>query len=91
MQVTINFQVSVRYNGSRIDFYSSVKEENVLPELAFRVCALRETFEESGLLLANKNKEAGRGYVSIFPLDPKDVDKWRSTVHNDPSEVGNAT
>ncbi|RXG53108.1 Nucleoside diphosphate-linked moiety X motif 19 [Armadillidium vulgare] len=42
----------LRFDGPKIDFYSNRKEGNILPELAFRICALRETFEESGLLLA---------------------------------------
>ncbi|KAB7496747.1 Nucleoside diphosphate-linked moiety X motif 19 [Armadillidium nasatum] len=79
----------LRFDGPKIDFYSNMKEKNILPELAFRICALRETFEESGLLLANKNKETGGGFVSIFPLDQKDTEKWRSAVYNNPLEFIN--
>ena len=43
--------------------------------MAFRINAIRETFEETGILL------------TVDPLDQKQLDpEWRDRVHNNPSE-----
>ena len=49
-------------------------DEKVTREVAFRINAIRETFEETGILLTLDDK--------IHDLDPE----WRTKVHNKPSE-----
>ncbi|KAK4303788.1 hypothetical protein Pmani_024228 [Petrolisthes manimaculis] len=50
----------------------------ILPELGFRIAAIRETFEESGVLLAKHLPE------NCLTLD--DINKWRDIIHNDASQ-----
>ncbi len=45
-------------------------------ELAFRICALRETFEESGVFLQSK-----------ATIPDADLSSYRSSVHEDPSQL----
>jgi len=67
--------------------YSSfTKDDGLAPELAFRICALRETFEESGILLVRDI--SGK---SIVLDDPKyniggkfgTLEGWRDKVNED--------
>ncbi|TRY82378.1 hypothetical protein DNTS_002474 [Danionella cerebrum] len=61
-------------------------------DVAFRICAVRETFEESGVLLALPKHEA-RGVLDSQPVPTrlgtpwsKDVlAKWRALVNGDPA------
>ncbi len=43
-------------------------------DVAFRLCAIRETFEESGVFLGGA-------------LPERDVDEWRHRVHDDPGQL----
>ena len=57
--------------------------------IGFRICAIRETFEESGVLLVRSLKDgdiAGctAGLVSSL-LSDDDMKSWRSKIHLDPS------
>ncbi|XP_058485941.1 nucleoside diphosphate-linked moiety X motif 19 [Solea solea] len=68
-------------------------------EVAFRICALRETFEESGVLLVLSKMEVGslleslkdRRYNDQAPpcqtnvLSSSDLTKWRALVNQNPS------
>ena len=47
-------------------------------ELAFRICALRETFEESGIFLPSNTS------TTSVPLD--ELAKWRKPVYEDPKK-----
>ncbi len=49
-----------------------------LADLDFRVCAIRETFEETGVLLVNDGDKVGAASIN-------DKDSWRSKVREDPS------
>ncbi len=65
-------------------------------EVAFRICALRETFEESGVLLVVPKKEESSLLKSIedrhvpgLPIKANDLcinelTKWRALVNQDP-------
>lgn len=50
-----------------------------MPEVGFRITAIRETFEESGLLLASHLQENH--------LTQEDIMKWRNIVHEDATQV----
>ncbi|KAM9066847.1 nucleoside diphosphate-linked moiety X motif 19 isoform X1 [Sarcophilus harrisii] len=54
-------------------------------EVAFRICAIRETFEESGiLLLLPAGVQAPRLARAHAP--PADLDAWRARVQEDPTQ-----
>ena len=48
-------------------------------EVAFRICAIRETFEESGVLLLKSFKDP---HWSCIP-EKDDILRWRKEVHAD--------
>ncbi len=53
---------------------------SLLPrEVAFRLCALRETFEESGIFLSSSS--------SSSPPDPGLLSRYRNLVHEDPRQL----
>lgn len=62
-------------------------------EVAFRICALRETFEESGVLLVVPKTEEKRllmstGEANAYAVNnicPDELKKWRSLVNQSPS------
>lgn len=63
-------------------------------EVAFRICALRETFEESGVLLVVPKAEETRllrlstfeaSLSAMNDICPKELKKWRSLVNQCPS------
>merc|ERR1712241_1166675 len=47
-------------------------------DIAFRLNAVRETFEESGVLIAKRGDQQ--------QLDPAELSNWRSKVRQDPSQ-----
>lgn len=66
---------------------------SVPSEVAFRICAIRETFEESGVLLLKKlpGSRAGQpqvpsGCVSVEEnLSTQEISQWRTDVHKNPT------
>ena len=52
-------------------------------ELGFRLAALRETFEETGLLLTRSAAEPRRSVL----LPAAEVDRWRPRVQRQPAEL----
>ncbi|XP_065068583.1 acyl-coenzyme A diphosphatase NUDT19-like [Rhopilema esculentum] len=50
----------------------------VIPDIAFRICAAREAFEECGLMLFKANRKKIEGLLSH-----EEVLIWRKKVHND--------
>ena len=72
-------------------------EGPILGEIALRICAIRELFEEAGVLLA---RESGRvaDIVGCLPgtfppavktLTSVEMNYWRERVHNDAEEFLN--
>jgi nucleoside diphosphate-linked moiety X motif protein 19 len=63
-------------------------------EVAFRICAIREFFEEAGILLArDRDKMAaivdavpGTCSPSLRELSQAEMTEWRERVHNDANE-----
>ena len=64
----------------------------VPPDVAFRICAIRETFEESGILLLRGTKDWPLGdpaavpHASVFHLTDAEVKSWRELVHGNAAE-----
>ena len=50
-------------------------------EVAFRICAIRETFEESGVLLLKSFSDVHQGEISMDIIQ-----NWKKRVHQDPNE-----
>ncbi|MEE6500532.1 hypothetical protein FKM82_003819 [Ascaphus truei] len=56
-------------------------------EVAFRICAIRETFEESGVLLVvpeDSNIEDNQNFLEMDDHDEGALDKWRLEVQKNP-------
>ncbi|XP_043566079.1 nucleoside diphosphate-linked moiety X motif 19-like [Chiloscyllium plagiosum] len=53
-------------------------------EVAFRICAIRETFEESGILLVKPNTpetcSSSQGAIKLTQYDQKELANWRLLV-----------
>ena len=78
---------SLNIAAARPHIYTSNLIRNALqPELAFRICALRETFEESGILLIMNDKgdsEALTDPDTIIGGQYGTLEAWREKVNDD--------
>ncbi|XP_077308671.1 acyl-coenzyme A diphosphatase NUDT19 [Lithobates pipiens] len=65
-----------------------MKFGSVIPgEVAFRICAIRETFEESGILLVvpdSAEVDANQDLTDAYGQDGEEMAKWREEVQNNP-------
>ena len=76
-----------------IPFYSTyadrLPKEGLPACIGFRICAIRETFEESGVLLVtllNDGDDPGRsGDLGRKTLSHDEIKSWRGKVHSDSS------
>ncbi|KAI5645035.1 nucleoside diphosphate-linked moiety X motif 19 [Phthorimaea operculella] len=65
-------------------------EDNpVLRHIALRITAIRETFEELGLLICSRNQKKDRTGFWASTIKDFDVKHWQSLVSKDPSELLN--
>ena len=85
-----DFGHMVGIQGPRPPMMSQESQDHqspVPPEVAYRICAIRETFEESGILLMREASENGPSkdvtLGSTINLDVKDFRHWRKMVHDD--------
>lgn len=53
-------------------------DSSIASDVAYRLCAIRETFEEAGVFLHKSSKNE--------PLDQEALNTWRKIVHNDASK-----
>ncbi|KAK3086639.1 hypothetical protein FSP39_021281 [Pinctada imbricata] len=66
--------------------------QHIPGELAFRICAIRETFEESGVLLVRDAtrkvtpNESDQTLASVSNFSKDELQKWRQRVDKDPKE-----
>ncbi len=75
--------------ATRAPMFKVKRSWNVPAEIAFRICAVRELFEESGILLAaskdtfksTERKSTG----SVCSLDRPSLSKWRQRIREDDS------
>ena len=76
-----------------IPFYKSFTKhlpKNSLPaHIGFRICAIRETFEESGVLLVKPLKDNSHAESSADigqkVLNDEEVKSWRGKIHSNSS------
>lgn len=71
-----------RFSQKNADIYKDI--DHPYPGLAFRLCAIRETFEETGLLLAKSSSNSS--YATITNLSKTDADQWREKIRQDASQ-----
>lgn len=85
--------LSLRDSG--LPIFRAVPQDSPLAgEIAFRICAIRELFEEAGVLLARSRSEVdtitnflpGSFPPSILKFPTPVLGKWRSRVHSDASQ-----
>ena len=79
----------------RLPLYSTVPESGpIVGEVAFRICAIREMFEETGVLLA-RDRESVSSSVGLFPgsfspavkvLSEGVREEWRKRVSSNAHE-----
>ncbi|CAH0558150.1 unnamed protein product [Brassicogethes aeneus] len=55
--------------------------------LSLRICAIRETFEECGVLIGSRNKTTGNQWAQH--IDSEEILEWQKVVHDDPNEFIN--
>ena len=54
---------------------------DVPAEVAFRICAVRELFEESGILLATTQRNLSRKHTgSVISMQKETLSKWRKLI-----------
>ncbi|CAL1604136.1 unnamed protein product [Knipowitschia caucasica] len=81
------------FSSEWLDIFKKFSNSPNFGEVAFRICALRETFEESGVLLVVPKNEEERVFrstevtvnESITDICPDELTKWRSLVNQNPS------
>ncbi|XP_043486729.1 nucleoside diphosphate-linked moiety X motif 19-like [Polistes fuscatus] len=62
---------------------------NELPkEISLRITAIRETFEECGILLCKQVKRNGilSNWANTIPIPKEDIQDWQTKVHDDATE-----
>ena len=91
-----------RNNSSRSPIMTESRSWDVIPDVAFRICAIRETFEESGILLAVSKSQVENLAASALPdlesgcnqledssicsVDQGIIDVWRKKVQDSSTE-----
>ena len=75
----------------RLPMYQTLQSSPIPGEVAFRICAIRELFEESGVLLTRRKKDVplvahllpGSFQPAVKWLPCDTLNHWRSKIHND--------
>lgn len=84
-------------NTARLPIYGEIPEDRILGEIAFRICAIRELFEEAGVLLARDSSDIvnvveylpGTFPPAVKTLTSCEMNRWREKVHKNPEEFLN--
>lgn len=80
-----------------LPIYKEVLEGQIQGEIAFRICAVRELFEEAGVLLARERQDVPEVLDRLpgtFPpvvksLEQGELEHWRKKVHENAEEFLN--
>ncbi|CAF1036891.1 unnamed protein product [Rotaria magnacalcarata] len=73
-----------RFSRRKADIYKDI--DHPYPGLAFRLCAIRESFEETGLLLAKSRTSSNSEHSSMLNLSNELINKWRDRIRHDASQ-----
>ncbi|CAF5211160.1 unnamed protein product, partial [Rotaria magnacalcarata] len=68
----------------KADIYKDI--DHPYPGLVFRLCAIRESFEETGLLLAKSRTSSNSEHSSMLNLSNELINKWRDRIRHDASQ-----
>lgn len=63
--------------------------DGLSPEVVYRICAIRETFEETGILIArtNTSNTMSARYARVHNFaSPNEAESWRKRICKDPNE-----
>ena len=78
----------------KLPLYHIVKDSPIFGEVAFRICAIREAFEEAGVLLVRDQSDVART-IDFLPgtfspavkvLPESLLKEWRERVHSNAEE-----
>ena len=81
-------------NRPKLPLYNDIKNTPIAGEVAYRICAIREIFEEAGVLLARDKQQVAQ-LVDILPgsfppavktLPAGVLSEWRRRVHDNADE-----
>ncbi|CAF0962423.1 unnamed protein product [Adineta ricciae] len=73
-----------RFSKQKADIYKDI--DHPYPGLVFRLCAIRETFEETGLLLVKADKSKNSKYSTVAQLSNNVITEWRDKIRQDASQ-----
>ncbi|CAL8107831.1 unnamed protein product [Calicophoron daubneyi] len=73
------------YQELERDLIRGGKDKDFRPHVALRLCAIREIFEETGLLLVADTNSGNGSQVKGLLLSPTDTRSWRSRLADNPS------
>lgn len=67
------------------------RENELLREISLRITAIRETFEECGILICRRDKDGGAnsGWAEYISVPKDELRIWRNKVHNNATEFLN--
>ncbi|XP_065916925.1 acyl-coenzyme A diphosphatase NUDT19-like isoform X2 [Dysidea avara] len=75
--------------AERLPLYSGIPGDSIIGELAFRICAIREAFEETGILLARPIESISQALLGTqapcYRLLKNIGEEWRKRVCDDAS------
>ncbi|XP_012522200.1 nucleoside diphosphate-linked moiety X motif 19-like [Monomorium pharaonis] len=67
------------------------RENELLREISLRITAIRETFEECGILICRRDRDGGAhsGWAEHVAVPQGELQTWQSKVHEDATEFFN--
>ncbi|XP_051163983.1 acyl-coenzyme A diphosphatase NUDT19 isoform X2 [Leptopilina boulardi] len=82
-----NFKSLIPNTNVRPPIFKKISNE--LPrEISLRITAIRETFEECGILLCKRSTKVGflKDWAENLTVTNRELEEWQNKVHNDPTE-----
>ena len=71
-------------SGCRAPMLSRPRDWPVCSDVAFRICSIRETFEEAGILLCKHKDDIRDGGTDAWKaLDKQKLQEWQSVIQKD--------
>ncbi|OXU25762.1 hypothetical protein TSAR_016264 [Trichomalopsis sarcophagae] len=84
-----SFKTLIPNSKNRPKIFHS-NDNELIREISLRISAIRETFEECGILLCNNcSKSASSSEITSFYVANDELTSWQKKVHSDPNEFYN--
>ena len=64
-------------SGPRPEMFGKYNSTAVIPDVSFRICAIREAFEECGLMLF----KSATNENNVLKMNCEEIFSWRQKVH----------